>query len=361
MRSSILAEDLERIHAGLAGQRAAFAGSTVLLTGCGGFLGFYIAQYLVRNAAELGVERVIALDNFLLERPQWLSALIAEHAATLDVRTFDISRDELGAVQGAADANLVVHAASIASPTFYRRFPLQTIDANVWGLRRILDFYRDRPRLRGLLFFSSSEIYGDPGPDFIPTTEDYRGNVSCHGPRACYDEAKRIGETLCWVYAQEHGMPITVARPFNNYGPGMRVEDRRLPADFAKAVLEGRDLVILSNGAPTRTFCYVSDAVTGYLLCLLHGRYDYFNIGIERPEVSVQELAEVYRSAAGEMFQYRGEVRYQTSDDPAYLTDNPARRCPSIVKARQTLGYDPTVLVQEGVGRYLRFLKETRA
>src|SRR5690606_23053156 len=110
----------------------------------------------------------------------------------------------------------VIHAASIASPTYYRQFPVETIDANIWGLRRILDQARELD-LRGLLFFSSSEIYGDPPPDQIPTNEEYRGNVSCTGPRACYDESKRFGETIAWVYAQQYGTPITIARPFNNY------------------------------------------------------------------------------------------------------------------------------------------------
>ncbi|MDP0995347.1 NAD-dependent epimerase/dehydratase family protein, partial [Klebsiella pneumoniae] len=89
-------------------------------------------------------------------------------------------------------------------------------DANIWGLRHLLDFYRGRDTLKGFLFFSSSEIYGDPDPQFIPTDEEYRGSVSCHGPRACYDESKRFGETMCWVYAKQYGMPVTVARPFNN-------------------------------------------------------------------------------------------------------------------------------------------------
>jgi UDP-glucuronate decarboxylase len=163
---------------------------------------------------------------------------------------------------------------------------------------------------------------------------------------------------MAWVYAQQFGMPITVARPFNNYGPGMRLGDKRLPADFALAVTEGRDLVILSDGTPTRTFCYVADAVTGYLLCLLHGSYDYFNIGIDRPEIMVRELAEIYRKAGAEVFGYEGRVHYEESEDPAYLEDNPNRRCPVIDKARDVLGYAPTILVEDGVKRYLEFLKE---
>ena len=147
-------------------------------------------------------------------------------------------------------------------------------------------------QLKGLLFFSSSEIYGDPAPEAIPTNESYRGNVACLGPRACYDEAKRFGETLCWVFANTLGTPIRIVRPFNNYGPGMALTDSRAPADFGQCVMQNRDITIFSSGAPTRTFCYVADAVAGYFKALLHDRFDAFNIGIEKPEISVRELAE---------------------------------------------------------------------
>jgi UDP-glucuronate decarboxylase len=354
--NSVLQEDLVYIHARIH-KLDRFKGATVVVTGCAGFLGYLFMQYFVRYAPELGITKVIGLDTFLLEKPAWLTLLAANHSNILDLRMFDISKDRIEQVTGAGDARFVIHAASIASPTFYRRFPLETIDANVWGMRRLLDFYADSTSLQGFLFFSSSEIYGDPDPRFIPTSEDYRGNVACVGPRACYDESKRFGETLCYVFAKTKSVPITIARPFNNYGPGMRLNDKRLPADFAKCVLENRDIVILSDGSPTRTFCYVADAVTGYLLCLLHGQFESFNIGVERPEIMVRELAEIYRQAGREIFDYRGSVHYEKSTDAEYLTDNPNRRCPVIAKAREKLGYDPTIIVDEGVRRYLAFLK----
>jgi UDP-glucuronate decarboxylase len=251
--------------------------------------------------------------------------------------------------------------ASIASPSFYRQYPLETMDANIWGLRRLLDFYRGSINLEGLLFFSSSEIYGDPDPTHIPTPEDYRGNVACVGPRACYDESKRFGETLCQVFAKKNNMPITVARPFNNYGPGMRLGDKRLPADFATCILNGSDIVILSDGSPTRTFCYISDAVVGYFLCLLHGKFDSFNIGIDKPEISVRQLAEIYKTVGQALMGYEGSVKYEPSNDSEYLTDNPNRRCPVIDKARKILGYAPQVMVEEGVRRYLQFLSQQKA
>ena len=356
MTNPIVLEDLERMTAAVH-DRVKFQDATIVMTGCAGFLGFYFLQFFVRQAERLGIRKVIGLDTFLLDRPAWLRQLVAAFPDRLDLKAFDISKDEIAAVEGAAEARYVVHAASVASPSFYRQYPVETIDANIWGLRRLLDFYRGKPSLGGLLFFSSSEIYGDPDAANIPTGEEYRGLVSCAGPRACYDESKRFGETMCWIYAKQYGMPLTIARPFNNYGPGMRIDDRRLPADFARCVLENRDIVILSDGLPTRTFCYVSDAVTGYLLCLLHGRYDYFNIGIEKPETSVRDFARIFQAAGAEIFGYKGQVHYETSDDLDYMTDNPNRRCPVITKARETLGYDPRILVDEGVRRFLRFLK----
>jgi UDP-glucuronate decarboxylase len=359
MANPILLEDLERINGHVA-TRERFRGATILVTGCAGFLGFYCMQYLVRYASKLGIEKVIGLDTFLLGKPAWLQELADQFPTVLNLLPFDVSKDDIGSVPGAAKASLVIHGASIASPTFYRMYPVETIDANIWGLRRLLDFYRGTNTLRGFLFFSSSEIYGDPDPLNVPTDEEYRGLVSCAGPRACYDESKRFGETMCWIYAKQFGMPLTVARPFNNYGPGMRLDDKRLPADFAKCIVENRDIVIHSDGKPTRTFCYVADAIAGYLLCLLHGQYDYFNVGVEEPETAVRDFAKIYQAAGRDIFQYRGDVHYEASDDPDYMTDNPNRRCPIIKKARQKLGYNPTVLVDEGVRRFLTFLKHEK-
>jgi UDP-glucuronate decarboxylase len=355
MTNPIVLEDIERIDAAL--PKGRFEDATVVVTGCAGFLGFYITQYFVRRAASLGLRKVVGLDTFMLGKPKWLTKLAANFPDVLELRHFDISRDPIGEIKMAKDAAYVIHMASIASPTFYRRYPIETVDANIWGLRRLLEFYKESSTLRGFLFFSSSEIYGDPPASAIPTAEDYRGNVACVGPRACYDEAKRFGETLCYIFAKTYNMPITVARPFNNYGPGMRVGDRRLPADFARCVFEHRDIVILSDGLPTRTFCYVADAIAGYFLCLLYGQFDVFNIGIEEPEVTVREFAEIYRAAGRELFGYEGTIAYERSKDTEYLADNPNRRCPSTVKARERLGYDPRVFVEEGVHRYLKFLK----
>ena len=161
---------------------------------------------------------------------------------------------------------------------------------------------------------------------------------------------------MCYLFAKEFNMPITIARPFNNFGPGMRIDDRRVPADFAKCILEKRPIEILSSGTPTRTFCYVADAITGYLKCLVYGKFDFFNIGIETPEISVLELARLYQTMGKKHFGYSEDVKYNKSDDQEYLTHNPNRRCPMIKKASQLLNYNPEVNVEKGVERFLQFL-----
>jgi UDP-glucuronate decarboxylase len=353
----ILTQDLKAIYQNLSAREVeVMRNSTVLVTGCGGFLGYYFMHFFSHFAEELSIKRIIGLDNFLTGTKDWLNQLVAGNPDKVQLHEFDVITDSVADIPGAAEADLIIHLASIASPTFYRIYPFETIDANITGLRHLLDFYARKP-VSGVLFFSSSEIYGDPFPEFIPTREDYRGNVATTGPRACYDEAKRFGETLCYLFAQKYGMPIGVARPFNNYGPGMNINDKRLPADFAKAVVEGRDLEILSDGTPTRTFCYISDAITGYLKVLLHGKFGIFNIGMDNPELSVKAFAEIFNQAGKEIFDYRGKISFNVSSDKEYLTDNPNRRCPDISKARTELGYNPTVPVERGIRRYLEFLK----
>ena len=352
-----LSADLAHTLAQLsADERGQLRGATVLMTGCAGFIGYYYMQFFRRYADELGIERVIALDNFMLGRPGWLAPF--ESDPHFDLRAFDIITGDIGAIPGAERADFIIHMASIASPTFYRKYPIETLDANIWGLRRLLDFYREKD-IRGFLFYSSSETYGNPDAAHVPTAESYHGDVAFTGPRSCYDESKRFGETMCMLFAQQYHMPIGVVRPFNNYGPGMRLGDKRVPADFAQAVLAGEDIVLLSDGTPTRTFCYIADAVAGYLKVLLHGTYDAFNIGIDRPEISIRALADIYAAAAKELFGYAGKVVLQTSPDKDYLVNNPQRRCPDITKARTVLGYAPSITVDEGVRRFLSFLKET--
>jgi dTDP-glucose 4,6-dehydratase/UDP-glucuronate decarboxylase len=353
--AAVVRTDLQHIVDGARDELTEMSGKRLLIVGGAGFLGHYLVQVAVHWNAVSNLEPIAILvyDSYARGVPEWLSRL--EGTPHLTLRTFDIT-DPLPADLGHLD--YIIHAASIASPAFYRQHPIETMDANVNGLRSLLEHALAQQSagtgLRGFLFYSTSEIYGDPTPDAIPTPETYRGSVSCTGPRACYDESKRYGETLCVNFARQHGIPVTVARPFNNYGPGLMISDGRVIPDFARDILAGRDVVMLSEGTPTRTFCYVADAVVGYYKVLVRGRPgEAYNIGTETPEISMSELADRMVETAREHFGFTASVVRRTSDDADYLVDNPNRRCPVIAKARAELGYMPSIELTEGLRRSL--------
>lgn len=354
--------DLDTMCSHLGEEFGRMAGKRLMLTGGAGFLGHYFVQAALHwnGLGRSAPIDVVVYDSFVRGMPAWLSRL--EGNRHLRLVRHDI-RDPLPADLG--DFRFIIHAASIASPTYYRKDPIGTMDANVNGLRMLLEYARrqadaGRP-VEGFLFFSSSEIYGDPSPDAIPTPETYRGLVSCTGPRACYDEAKRYGETLCVNFAAQHGVPVKVARPFNNYGPGLKISDRRVIPDFARDIMAGRDIVMLSDGSPKRTFCYSADAVTGYFKVLVKGQPgEAYNIGVEKPEISMADLAGKLTELGRELFGYQGRVVRQTSQEAAYLVDNPNRRCPVIAKARSHLGYDPVVPLDEGLRRSMIWYGDNR-
>ena len=351
----LLDRDLAQIAAALREEFAAMEGTNLLITGGGGFLGYYLVQSALFWNERHAVRpiKVTVVDNYRRGVPEWLLALRGNK--DLSLREHDISQPlpaDLPRFQ------YIIHAAGIASPTYYRRYPLETMHTNIDGLRHLLEYARSRlgeaDSVKGFLFYSSSEIYGDPLPGNIPTPEDYRGNVSCTGPRACYDESKRYGETLCVNFARVHGLPVTMARPFNNYGPGLKITDRRVIPDFARDLLAGKDIVMLSDGSPRRTFCYAADAVAGYYKVLVKGRAgEPYNIGVEAPEISMLELAERIAELARKLLGYRGKVVRSQSVERDYLVDNPNRRCPVVAKARSELGYRPAVDLEEGLRRSL--------
>jgi len=359
----LIGDDLETLCRDLDEELGRIAGKRLLITGGGGFLGYYLVQAALhwnRTRSSRGPIDITVYDNYLRGVPRWLEALAGE--PKLSLVKFDMTHPlpiDIG------HFDFIVHAAGIASPIYYRQKPLECIDANIVGLRNLLDYAvaegaAGRP-VEGMLFYSSSEIYGDPSADAIPTPETYRGLVSCTGPRACYDESKRFGETLCVTYARHHGVPVRIARPFNNYGPGLKITDGRVLPDFARNVLAGQDLVMLSDGSPTRTFCYATDAITGYYKVLVRGENgEPYNIGIERPEISMAELARLVQGTAAGLFGYRGKVVLGQASQADYLIDNPNRRCPSIAKAREHLGFNPTVFAEEGIYRSLVWYHHNR-
>ncbi len=365
MRSSedVLSLDLDYICNNLKIELQQLSGKKVLIAGGAGFLGYYLVQTILYwnrlNSNELPIDLTIH-DNFMRGVPNWLK----------DIEDYDNIKIEKHDVierlpKDSENFQYIIHAATIASPIYYRKYPIETMDANINGLRNFLDYCVDRKieknPVEGFLFYSTSEIYGDPDPVNIPTPESYRGNVSCTGPRACYDESKRYGETLCVNFAKQYNLPIRIARPFNNYGPGLKISDRRALPDFARNIFNNEDIVLLSDGSPTRTFCYVADAVVGYYKILIRGENgESYNIGLDKPEISILELAERTIKVSRELFGYRGKLVMKVSDDKEYLTDNPNRRCPVIDKARNELDYNPSIGLDEGLKRSLLWYSDNR-
>lgn len=352
----VVRKDLDYIVENLKEELSGISGKNLLVTGGAGFLGHYLVQAVDHWNKRAGATRAIRItvyDNFVRGVPEWMSRLVEENALIL------VRHDVTNPLPvDIADFQYIIHAACIASPTYYRQCPIETMDANVNGLRFLLDYtvrQQDKGKpVEGFLFYSTSEIYGDPTPENIPTPETYRGNVSCTGPRACYDESKRYGETLCVNFAQQYGLPVKIARPFNNYGPGLKISDRRVIPDYARDILAGRDIVMLSDGTPSRTFCYAADAIIGYYKILVKGRSgEAYNIGVESPEISMASLAEKMTALSRDLFGYTGKVVRKTSSDKDYLVDNPNRRCPVITKARKELGYNPSIAIDEGLKRSL--------
>jgi len=345
--NEVIQEDVRALTEELRDTVAALAGTTLLVTGGSGFLASYLLDsvawfndYLLARPC-----RLISMDNLRsgkAERTAHLSARPEFRFVETDIsQPFDLGEH----------VDWIVHGAGIASPTFYRRYPLETIDVNVSGTRQVLELAR-RDGVRSVVSLSTSEIYGDPDPRFIPTAEDYRGHVSCTGPRACYDESKRLGETLCAVYRGLYGLPVKVVRPFNVYGPGQRLDDRRIIPDLMAAAVSQRPLVLYGDGRATRSFCYIRDAIHAlWLILISDADGEVFNIGNDEGEITIRELALLVQKIAGPP---PPELQFAASTDPHYLTDNPQRRCPDLTKLRRWFPWQPRVGLAEGLRRTLR-------
>jgi len=338
----LLKSDIAEIVERLKSEARVLEGKTVLLTGARGFLGRYFMEILARlNAGVLKKPvRLIALDNMITAGK--------EGAAVPDLPNVTFVRHD--AIQPFAcdePVHYVVHAAGIASPFYYRAYPLETLEVAITGTQRMLELaHRNQARFT---FFSSSEIYGDPDPKHVPMQESYRGNVSCQGPRACYDESKRVGETLCYIFHETKGVATNTIRPFNVFGPGMQETDYRVLPNFANRIKAGRPLNVYGTGNQTRTFCYITDAMVGFMLVVMKGvPGEAYNIGNPTPEISMVELVRRIEQVLGRKVPHN-IIEYPDS----YPADEPNRRCPDIKKARLQLKFDPAVDLNEGLRRFL--------
>jgi UDP-glucuronate decarboxylase len=338
----VVDSDIEEIFLTMKPSLEKLSGKTIVITGAAGFLGRYFLSVFSRANQSLEIPiKMIGIDNYITSNEEY-SESNYRNLPNLEW----IYGDALIASQLPNKFDFILHAAGIASPQHYRANPLLTIDVTINVTRSLLE--RAKTDNSRMIFFTSSEIYGDPAPEFVPTSEDYRGNVSVRGPRACYDESKRLGETLCWIYQTYYDTKVFVVRPFNVYGPGMMPTDYRVLPNFAASIKEGNALNVYGDGLQTRTFCYVTDAIIGFLKVLLDAPApDVFNIGNPKPEISMLDLVQEIGIVLGR------KIELTNQDYPeSYPADEPNRRCPNITKAQSIINFQPKVSLNEGLSRF---------
>lgn len=342
------AKDLEQIIAGIKKESYSLQGKTLLISGGSGFIGSYINAviYLLNKKHFKTPCKVISLDNYITGfRINFLIDIKNKNFRFFhyDVRLPFTLNEQV---------DFIIHAAGLASPYYYKKYPLETIESAILGAKNLLELARiTKPE--SFLFFSSSEIYGDPDPEYVPTPETYVGRVSSIGPRACYDESKRLTETLCLTYHQIYGSPIKIVRPFNVYGPGMRHIDYRVIPTFIYNGLQGRNLPVHDKGIQTRTFCYVTDAIIAIFKVLLSGRVgEVYNIGNDKPEIGMYELASMVSELLG-----NGVKPRRKNYPESYPGGEPQRRCPDLTKIRDQLGYEPKIDLQTGLKKTVSWFK----
>ncbi|HBB35027.1 MAG TPA: NAD-dependent dehydratase [Cyanobacteria bacterium UBA8803] len=294
----------------------------ILVTGGAGFIGSHLIDRLMEDGHE-----VVCLDNFYTGRKQnilkWINHPYFElirHDITEPIRL---------------EVDQIYHLACPASPVHYQYNPVKTIKTNVMGTLYMLGLAK-RVKARFLLA-STSEVYGDP--EIHPQPEDYRGNVNPIGPRSCYDEGKRVAETLAFDYYHQNGVEIRVARIFNTYGPRMLENDGRVVSNFVVQALKGESLTVYGEGSQTRSFCYVSDLVEGLMRLMNSEHIGPINLG-NPSEYTILQLAQ----AVQQMVNPKLDIIF----NPLPI-DDPKRRQPDITKAQTLLDWQPTVPLQEGL------------
>ena len=294
----------------------------ILVTGGAGFIGSHLIDRLMEQGHE-----VLCLDNFYTGSKQNI-------LQWLDNPKFELIRHDI-TEPIRLEVDQVYHLACPASPVHYQFNPVKTIKTNVMGTLNMLGLAK-RVKARFLLA-STSEVYGDP--DVHPQSEEYRGNVNCIGPRSCYDEGKRVAETLAFEYYREHKVDIRVARIFNTYGPRMQEQDGRVVSNFIVQSIKGTPLTIYGDGSQTRSFCYVSDLVEG-LMRLMNG--DFIGpVNLGNPgEYTILELAQIIQG----MINPDTELIYKPLPE-----DDPKQRQPDITRAQTYLDWQPTIPLEEGL------------
>ncbi|MBE7042874.1 MAG: SDR family oxidoreductase [Ruminococcaceae bacterium] len=304
----------------------------VLVTGGAGFIGSHLCEELLRRGCE-----VICLDNFFTGRKENVAHL-------MDNPYFEIIRhDIINPIDVEIDE--IYNLACPASPVHYQYNPVKTINTNVVGASNMLELAK-RSNAK-ILQASTSEVYGDP--KVHPQVEGYWGNVNPIGIRSCYDEGKRCAETLFFDYHRQYGVDIRVIRIFNTYGPRMLENDGRVVSNFVVQALRGQDITIYGTGEQTRSFCFVSDLVRGMIAMMEGNIHGPVNFGNPR-EMTIKEIAEMVLELTGS----KSKLIYQPLPQ-----DDPCKRKPDITRAKTELGWQPEVVLEEGLKQTIEYFRST--
>jgi dTDP-glucose 4,6-dehydratase len=308
----------------------------VVVTGGAGFLGSHLCDRLLDRG-----DSVVCVDNLITGNLANVAHLQDNHA--FEFVDHDVSNHL--EVDGEVDA--VLHFASPASPIDYLEMPIQTLKVGSLGTHNTLGL----AMAKNATFFiaSTSEVYGDPHEH--PQQESYWGNVNPVGPRGVYDEAKRFAEAITMAYHRYHGLDTRIVRIFNTYGPRMRPNDGRVVSNFIVQALQGQNLTIFGDGSQTRSFCFVDDEVRGLIALLDSGEHDPVNIGNPN-EFTVTELADIVVDVVNSA----SEVEYHPLP-----VDDPTQRRPDITRAKELLGWEPTVRLREGIEKTAEYFAEVLA
>jgi len=317
-----------------------FHGSKCVVTGAAGFIGSHLVDRLLTEGA-----LVTGVDNLLTGRKQNLTDAEAKPGFTF--LESDVSQPEY--LDQVGEFDYFFHLASPASPPFFQTYPLEIISVNTDGNRHALAHIKSHNPQARYLFAGTSEAYGDPLVH--PQPETYWGNVNPNGVRSCYDESKRLGETICGVYEREFNLDVRIIRIFNTYGPRINPEDKRAVPEFVRLALLNQPLTIFGDGAQTRSFCYISDLINGILAVMSsdQARGETFNFG-NPDERSVLEVADQINDLTGNQ---------AGTENLPLPEDDPARRQPDITKAERILGWQPEVDFETGLKLTIAHFEQT--
>ena len=338
VRHKIVLSDLESITSSYSIPWSQLRDKTVLITGAAGFLAAYMVETLLflNETQHLNV-RVVAVvrnrNNYMqrfnhcLRRPDLIC----------------IEQDINLPLQVNMKIDFIIHAASQASPKYYSKDPVGTLTANTLGTAQLLELAR-KNNVAGFLYFSSAEIYGEAS--HVPTSESDYGYLDPLEVRSCYAESKRMGENMCVSWHHQYGVPTKMARPFHTYGPGMRLDDGRVYADFVADAVVGRDIVLKSDGLARRSFCYLADATAGFWIVLLNGaNAQAYNIGNPEGEISISDLAHLV--AGLYPIKHMSVIYEHRSESEQYIKSNISVSCPDITKAIN-IGWSPLTSLENG-------------